>query len=193
MRYNIQQGRTQHLLISIDLTIPRIQVAIDGVLQTAYSPVVFPSTTTELFPWGSNTAKQFYVGGHAASPFPWRGVIGQLYVNVATAIDLGVASNVAKFFDGTRPVDLGATGSLPTGSAPEIFLNKANQAFFTAPNAGAPFIIDPDTLAANWIGSPPSDALLWPEAINNYSTGYTLPVGEASSFARMLSGRWEVI
>lgn len=192
MRYNIQQGKTQHVLISIDLTVPRIQVAIDGILQTAYSSV-FPTTTTEVLAWGSNPAKQFYVGGHGANPFPWRGVIGQLYVNVATAMDLGVASNIAKFFDGTRPVDLGSTGSLPTGTAPELFLNKANQAFFTAPNAGAPFTIDPDALANNWIGSPTNDALQWPEAINNYSTGYTLPVGEATSFARMLNGRWEVI
>lgn len=192
MRYNIQQGKTQHVLISIDLTVPRIQVAIDGILQTAYSSV-FPTTATELLPWGSNPAKVFYVGGHGANPFPWRGAIGQFYVNVATAMDLGIASNIARFFDGSRPVDLGSTGSLPTGSAPEIFLNKANQAFFTAPNAGAPFTIDPDALANNWIASPPGDALLWPDAINNYSTGYTLPVGEASSFARMLNGRWEVI
>jgi hypothetical protein len=192
VRYNIRQGQTQHLLISVDLTVPRIQVAIDGILQTPYS-TIFPTTTTELCPWGSNSNKTFFVGGHGATPFPWRGMMAQVYVNVATALDLSVASNVAKFFDGARPADLGPTGSLPTGSAPEIFLNKSSHAFFTNPNAGAPFTIDPEALASNWIASPAADALLWAEAINSYPSGYTLPAGEASSFARMLNGRWEVI
>jgi hypothetical protein len=119
--------------------------------------------------------------------------MAQLYLNVASAPDLSVASNIGKFYDGARPADLGPNGSLPTGTAPEIFLNDTDDAFFTSAKAGGPFNVDPEALAGNWIGVPAADALAWAEAINGYPSGYTLPSGEPASFVRMSNGRWEVI
>ncbi len=193
VRYNISQGTTQHWLISVDLSVPRVQFAINGVLQTPYYNV-FPSAGSEAFAWDSNTGKTFYVGGHGSNDrFPWRGIMAQLYLNVASALDLNVASNIGKFFDGARPADLGLNGSLPTGTAPEVFLNDTDDAFFTSPKAGGPFSIDPEALAGNWIGAPAADAFAWAEAINGYPSGYTLTSGDPASFVRMSNGRWEVI
>jgi hypothetical protein len=53
--------------------------------------------------------------------------LADLYVNTADTIveaDLTISpANLAKFRSGGKPVDLGANGSTPTGSAPLIFLS----------------------------------------------------------------------
>lgn len=55
----------------------------------------------------------------------YSGNIGALWFNTSY-IDLSVASNLAKFVTGTgidaKPVDLGASGELPTGTSPLIYL-----------------------------------------------------------------------
>ncbi len=65
------------------------------------------------------------VGAKANGFSFWNGNIGALWFNTSY-IDLSVAANLAKFVTGTgidaKPVDLGATGELPTGTSPIIYL-----------------------------------------------------------------------
>jgi len=86
-------------------------------------------TGLNVFAVGSN-----YAGGGTF----FNGRLGALWFNTSY-IDLSVASNLAKFVSGTgidaKPVDLGATGELPTGTAPLIYLpmyaNRAGKNYGT--------------------------------------------------------------
>lgn len=66
----------------------------------------------------------FRDGGQPTENY-FSGNISNVYLNTSY-IDLSVASNLAKFVSGTginaAPVDLGATGELPTGTSPLIYL-----------------------------------------------------------------------
>lgn len=71
------------------------------------------------------------------------GQIGDLWFNTSY-IDLSVPANLSKFVTGTgidaKPVDLGATGELPTGSTPYIYLpliGQNNSALKVTANLGS--------------------------------------------------------
>ena len=75
----------------------------------------------------TTTTPRYRVGASADStPVDWvNGRLGALWFNTSY-IDLSQASNLAKFVTGTgidaKPVDLGASGELPTGTSPLIYL-----------------------------------------------------------------------
>jgi hypothetical protein len=53
-----------------------------------------------------------------------NGMVADLYLNNIAHLDLGIAANMLKFRSvAGKPVDLGADGSTPTGSAPRVFLH----------------------------------------------------------------------
>jgi hypothetical protein len=66
-----------------------------------------------------------YIVGRNISTTYFNGKIGALWFNTSY-IDLSAPDNLAKFVTGTgidaKPVDLGATGELPTGTSPIIYL-----------------------------------------------------------------------
>lgn len=115
-------GRNYAVTCSIDLSnSSNRRIYVNGQLQSATwttytnSAIDFaPSTTPSLFVGSTNTGSGFF-----------NGRLGALWFNTSY-IDLSVASNLAKFVSGTgidsKPVDLGATGELPTGTAPLIYL-----------------------------------------------------------------------
>lgn len=87
------------------------------------------------------TTPRYHIG---ASPTPsqyFNGRLGAVWFNTSY-IDLSVPANLAKFVTGTginaKPVDLGATGELPTGSSPFIYLpmygNDAGRNYGTGGN-----------------------------------------------------------
>jgi hypothetical protein len=69
-------------------------------------------------------AQTWRIGRAATTPY-FNGRLGALWFNTSY-IDLSVAANLAKFVTATgidaKPVDLGATGELPTGTSPLIYL-----------------------------------------------------------------------
>jgi hypothetical protein len=79
----------------------------------ASNPRLSVGASTRLSP-GSGGIDSYYFGE-----------IGALWFNTSY-IDLSVAANLAKFVTGTginaKPVDLGATGELPTGTSPLMYL-----------------------------------------------------------------------
>lgn len=62
--------------------------------------------------------------------------IAEFYLNIGTEIDLSVEANRRLFIDASgKPVDLGPTGALPTGTAPIIYLRGPYASF--PPNKGS--------------------------------------------------------
>ena len=84
------------------------------------------------------------IAANGAGSAKVNGRLGALWFNTSY-IDLSVASNLAKFVSGTginaTPVDLGATGELPTGTAPLLYLqmygNNAEKNYGTGGNFSA--------------------------------------------------------
>lgn len=62
--------------------------------------------------------------------------MADFYLNPAVYMDLSVQSNREKFILGGKPVFLGATGSLPTGSSPILFLSGDASTFATNKGTG---------------------------------------------------------
>jgi len=121
-------GRNNHLLFSVDLAdTGKRKVFANGQDITANitwsvytnSAIAFANMTD----WAVGCLDNTPAGG-AAQSF-WNGKLGALWFNTSY-IDLSVAANLEKFVTGTgidaKPVDLGASGELPTGTSPLIYL-----------------------------------------------------------------------
>ncbi len=68
------------------------------------------------------------------------GDIADLRIDFGTYIDLSVEANRRKFISSSgRPVDLGSDGSVPTGSAPDIFLSGDTATWHTNDGVGGGF------------------------------------------------------
>lgn len=103
------------------------------------------------------TTTNWFICAATATPHDlYDGAIAELYVNTAEYVDLSVAGNRAKFRStGGKPVDLGADGSTPTGTAPIIYLKSVAASFGTNSGTGGDFTVNagPFTTAS----SSPSD------------------------------------
>jgi hypothetical protein len=75
-------------------------------------------------------------GASSTPSGPINGDMAQWYFNSTEYIDLSVASNLKKFYDG-GPVDLGSDGSTPTGTAPIMFINRTATGAVTEFNTNA--------------------------------------------------------
>lgn len=72
----------------------------------------------------------------------WNGCIGQMYVNLAEYVDLSVETNRRLFLTkGHGPVNMGTDGSVPTGTAPIIFLLGDATDFPTNQGTGGGFTL----------------------------------------------------
>lgn len=114
-------GRNYVLTISIDLASTSTRhVYVDGQVAS----VTWTDYVDSAIDFLTNTPI-CRIGRSASTSGYWNGRLGALWFNTSY-IDLSVASNRAKFVSGTsidaKPVDLGATGELPTGTSPLIYL-----------------------------------------------------------------------
>lgn len=55
-----------------------------------------------------------------------QGEISQIYINIDETLDLDDPTQMAKFYNGGCPVNMGSDGSTPTGSQPVEFLNESS-------------------------------------------------------------------
>lgn len=81
--------------------------------------------TNDFIDFAISASPSYRIGASNAPANYVNGRLGALWFNTSY-IDLSVASNLAKFVTGTgidaKPVDLGASGELPTGTSPLIYL-----------------------------------------------------------------------
>lgn len=71
---------------------------------------------------------------------PIQGSLGEVYFNIATSVDLTVPANLALFYSGGKAVNLGATGSTPTGSQPIVYFKNVFSSFTTNSGSGGDFV-----------------------------------------------------
>ena len=115
-------GRNYVIDISIDLN----STATRHVYVNGQSvAVTYGTYTNSDINFLITTTPRYYIGAGATPSNFFNGKLGALWFNTSY-IDLSVATNLAKFVSGTgidaKPVDLGATGELPTGTAPIMYL-----------------------------------------------------------------------
>ncbi|MBN9889376.1 LamG domain-containing protein [Salipiger abyssi] len=154
---SIVQGQWHHLMASWDTsegadasTCTTCHIYLDGVDQTGNGFVTY-SDAADI-----NYVRAAYrVGAQVSGANLWQGGIADLWIDFDTNIDLSVASNREKFIDASgNPVYLGLDGSLPTGSAPDIFLSGATDDWHTNKGAGGGFT---ENGALTTAGYPPGD------------------------------------
>lgn len=89
-----------------------------------------------------NSESNWGIGATTAGANTLVGDIAQVYYRIGSTIDFSVEANRRKFISAdNRPVDLGANGSLPTGTQPIIFLNNPAASFGTNKGSGGDFTV----------------------------------------------------
>jgi len=115
-------GRNYVIDVSVDLSdTAKRHVYVNGQSVA----VTWATYTNNNIDFAITTTPRYNVSADSTNSAFYNGKLGALWFNTSY-IDLSVASNRAKFVSGTgidaKPVDLGATGELPTGTSPLIYL-----------------------------------------------------------------------
>jgi len=117
-------------------TIANVLVSMDSATSTTQIYVNDVALTRTVHTWPSPGAMALGAGSQfqITTNVSGEACLGDVYVALpASFYDLSIQANRRKFIDGSgNPVDLGANGSLPTGSQPEVFLHTAVGGTFAA-------------------------------------------------------------
>lgn len=119
-------GTWYHLLVSWGSGTVRVYVNGGSMGTIAYSTLDMN---------GQNISR-VGIGARANGVSLWKGDIGHEYIAVNQTLDLTVTANREKFALAGEPVDLGADGSTPTGTAPEWYYDGAAPAWSNRGTAG---------------------------------------------------------
>ncbi len=124
-----------HLLIGWNLATPEVDMWIDDS-EDAGSLTELSDGTIDY-----STVAEFGIGGDEAGTDRFDGCFADLWFDETAFIDFAVQANRRKFIDGAgKPEDLGATGNLPTGSQPILYLNQnTTAAWHTQAGSGGGF------------------------------------------------------
>lgn len=107
-----------HLLIAWDLAATTAQMYLNGVSTGSFS-----ITTNDTIGYATSIAN-WSVGGNVTGGAKSNGGLAEFYFAANQYIDISVSTNREKFrSSGGKPVNLGVTGSTPTGSAPSVYLH----------------------------------------------------------------------
>jgi hypothetical protein len=109
-----------HIVATADRTAGSInQVVLDGTLLVTYS---FANASANNIAFAA--ANTNVIGARNGGSLAVTGDLAELYIAHNQTIDLAIAANVQKFRSVSgHPVDLGATGSTPTGTAPTQYFS----------------------------------------------------------------------
>lgn len=119
-------GLWHEILVSWDAATATIQLYIDDV-STALTHTTASNNVNINY-----TQPEWAVGANTTGSDKINMSLADFYFNMVTSIDLSSATNRALFRDPSgRPTFLGATGQLPTGTAPILFLSGAAATFAT--------------------------------------------------------------
>lgn len=134
-----------HLLASWDLNTPAGWLYITDADDLASSPTL----TNDTINYSTNPVVNWGVGARADGTILITADIADLYMNIAESLDLSVEANRRKFISATNaPVDLGADGSTPTGTAPAIFFHGTLASWQTNDGSGGGFSVTAGSLSA---------------------------------------------
>ena len=133
----IDDTEWHHVLWSIDLSsAAKRHLYVDDAADTFDLTTPYTNSAIDFSVTG------YYVGSNGATA-DLNGAISEFWFDSGTYIDLGTEGLRRDFIDAAgNPVDLGADGSVPTGTAPEVYLsdgrtNTGSTADFAAVNSPA--------------------------------------------------------
>ena len=120
-------GVLHHFLIACDLTVPVVQLAIDGQViawrPIGYTPILRQNEQIEM------TTANLRIGGRSTtSSVNHLGHVEQFFLAFDRYLDISVPNNVQKFWNGGA-VNLGYNGWRPFGTPPALFLNGSDVDF----------------------------------------------------------------
>lgn len=124
-----------HIYASWDLSTGRAVLYVNGTYDLASAPLL----TNDNIDYNSGS---FYVGtGEIDGTSDIE--LCEIYFNSAEYLN-----NPNKFTAGGKPISLGSTGSLPTGTAPVLYLKNPYNSFGTNSGTGGNFSIEDGTLTS---------------------------------------------
>lgn len=113
-----------HLLASWDADTGAVFVYLDDVDMTALASEAISDPSGEL---RYESTGSWGIGANDGGSIGYDGGLGEFYFNSGHHLDLSVEANRRKFIDSRgRAVYLGADGSVPTGTVPQIYLHLDN-------------------------------------------------------------------
>ena len=105
-----------HYMASWDLSGPTVHIYRNGVDDDAGGGTLLDNAI-------DYTRTDHYAGSASGGGSKWDGDIADLYYAPGQYLDLSNSANRDKFYLAGKPVDLGADGSTPTGTAPLVFFH----------------------------------------------------------------------
>lgn len=134
---DIAPGAWMHLLGAYDGSDDaKCKWLVNGVDETS-TVSTFNSGPATLTGEAAFTLFQHILGAGGA----FVGDVADIYIAFGQWLDLTNPANVAKFIAAGKPVDLGADGSTPTGTAPTIFFSGDASEFATNKGLGGAFVL----------------------------------------------------
>src|SRR6185369_4425106 len=124
-------GSWKHIIATWDLASAFGQLYVNGSDSRAASPTLDNSNID----YAGGASETWTVGADGLDgSLKTNAYIADFYFNNEASTDLTVGANLAKFISGAAPVDLGASGSAPTGSSPRVCLNASTTAAWNTNN-----------------------------------------------------------
>jgi len=127
-----------HVLVAWDLSGSGSTSAYFTDTAAASSPTFTGGSTVNYLTADTN----WDLGARTGLVIPLTCDIADFYLNTAEFLDFTVTANRRKFISASlAPVDLGATGSIPTGTAPILFLHGPLASWHTNDGTGGGFSV----------------------------------------------------
>lgn len=124
-----------HVAASWDLSVPVAHLFINGVDDEDGTSIEVDSNV-------DYTDTDYGIGASVGGANKWNGCMSEIYVNLAEFLDISISTNLQKLRSIVgKPVSLGTDGSLPTGTAPIVYLNGDSTNFQTNQGTGGNFTV----------------------------------------------------
>jgi len=128
-------GSWVHVLASWDLSTTTARIYINNT-----SNITSTTVTNDTIQYNQS---DFVIGTAGGGLAMLNSDIAELYINLAESLDISSSGNREKFIDQSslKPINLGVDGSLPTGTAPIVFLKSPASSFNTNLGTGGNFTV----------------------------------------------------
>ncbi len=139
----VDYGDWHHILMSWDFTTGAGDFYLDDV--SSFTEATAPASDSSTLEWSlSNATNGWSLGTEGNGARLGEGEMAEVYAENQTYLPLATESNRRLFISATgKPVDLGATGTIPTGVQPLVYSTGDATAINNGDNAGSggPFVM----------------------------------------------------
>jgi hypothetical protein len=137
----------RHVILSWDLNAGTGKIYVDGVDRTTGGPGAGNAV--------DYTGNDFFIGHNGSGGAILNAWLAEFYLDLATAVDITSSTELEKFrSSGGSPVDLGTTGTNPTGLQPRHLLRAPAASFTTNSGSGGNFTVTAGSLSDAATGPP---------------------------------------